>query len=87
MNDACPAQQHEAAYVRPELFERRQRRMNSCTAVPFLPIWARFYSFKLPLFAAPETQQTLIYLTLITNPQSRRFRRPFPIRGSKRRAC
>ena len=81
MNDACPAQQHETAYARSELFERRHRRMNSCAAVPF-PIGARFHSFQLPLFAALELQQTLICLTPITHPQSRRFRQPLPIRSS-----
>ena len=81
MNDACPAQQHEAACARPELFEHRHRRMNSCTAVPF-PIHARFYSFQLPASPRQARQKSAIYLTSIINPQSRRFRRPFPIRGS-----
>ena len=47
MNEACPAQQHETAYARPELFERRRRRMDDRAAVSF-PIHARFHSFLLP---------------------------------------
>ena len=86
MNDACPAQQHEAACARPELFERRRRRMEDRAAVSS-PVHARFYSFQLPASPRQARQKSAIYLTPITNPQSRRFRRPFPIRGSERRAC
>ena len=82
MNEACPSQRYETAYPRSELFERRRRRMDDLTAVSF-PIHARFYSFQLP--SSPR-QQSVIYLTPLINPQYRRFRHPFPISGSKRRA-
>ena len=86
MNDACPAQRHEAAYPRSNLFERRRRRMDDRAAVSF-PVHARFYSFQLPSSPHRARQQTVLYLTPIINPQSRRFRHPFPIRSSKQRAC
>ena len=86
MNEACPAQQYETAYARPELFERRRRWMEDRAAVSF-PIHARFHSLLLPSSSRQAGQQSAIYLTPIHIPQSRRFRHPFPIRGSKRRAC
>ena len=85
MNDACPAQQHEAACAQTELFERRHRRMDNRTAVSS-PIHAKFYSFQLPSSPRQARQQSAICLTPLINPQSRRFRQPFPIRSSKRRA-
>ena len=86
MNEACPAQQHETACPRSDLFERRRQRMENRTAVSF-PVGARFYSFLLPSSSRQPRRQSAIYLTPIHIPQSRRFRQPFPIRGSKRRAC
>ena len=86
MNEACPAQQYETACARSELFEHRRRRMEDRTAVSF-PIHARFYSFQLPSLPRPARQQSAIYLTPIHIPQSCRFRQPYPIRVSKRRAC
>ena len=91
MNEACPAQRHESACARSELFERRRRRMDDRAAVSF-PIHARFHSFQLPSSPRQARQPSAIYLTpiielSIPNPQFRRFRQPFPIRVSKRRAC
>ena len=86
MNEACPSQRYETAYPRSELFERRRRRMDDLTAVSF-SIGAKFYSFQLPSSPRQARQQSVIYLTSIMNPQSRRSRQPFPIRSSKRRAC
>ena len=86
MNEACPAQQHETAYARSELFERRRRRMDDRAAVSF-PVHARFHSFQLPSSSRQARRQSAIYLTPIHIPQSRRFRQAFPIRSSKRRAC
>ena len=86
MNEACPAQRYESACPRSDRFERRRRRMEDRAAVSF-PIHARFHSFLLPSSPRPARQQSAIYLTPIMNPQSRRFRQPFPIRVSKRRAC
>ena len=83
MNEACPAQQYETAYARPELFERR--RMDDRAAVSF-SIHARFHSFLLPSSSRQARRQSAIYLTPIHIPQSRRFRQAFPIRSSKRRA-
>ena len=86
MNEACPAQQHETACARSDLFERRRRRMEDRGAVSS-PVHARFYSFQPPSSLRQARQQSAIYLTPIHNPQSHRFRHLFPIRSSKRRAC
>ena len=84
MNEACPAQQHETACAPSDLFERRRMEDRSAASSP---VGARFHSFLLPSSSRPARQQSAIYLTPIHNPQSRRFRQPFPIRVSKRRAC
>ena len=70
MNEACPAQQHETACARSDLFERRRRRMDDRAAVSF-PIHARFHSFQLPSSPRQARQPSAIYLTAIINSQSR----------------